>query len=164
MEVSSNIIELKPGDLQELKNRFISDNKGFIKRIDDILIEFKKKEDIDNFLILLNFMHDELKEISPFVSGNINKVFIIMLKNNKYKQIAQNCDILESCANIRVLDILIAFTASQKMGKFLTNVEIYKIKKLVLDLSNKYKKDDIVYQIDVDLEKPDKEWLDGIDD
>ncbi|MGA2143297.1 MAG: hypothetical protein ABSG94_12905 [Brevinematales bacterium] len=161
--ILSGTIELGPEDLKELKKYFIMDNKGFIKLIDSILGEYKKKDDIENFLYLLNFMHNEFKEISPFVSGNINKVFIIMLKNNNYKQIAQNCDILESCANVRVLELLQAFTAGQKMGKFLTNVEIYKIKKLVLDLSKKYKKDDIVYQIDVDLEKPDNEWLDSIE-
>lgn len=108
-------------------------------------------------------MHAEVKDISPFVSSNINKVFIMMIKNNYYKQIAEYCDILDACANIKVLDLLNSFTKGQKMGKFLTNVEIYKLKKLVFDLSKKYKKDDIAYQIAIELEKEDNEWLENIE-
>lgn len=161
--LSGNIFELKSEDFKELKHYFITENKSFIKLVDTIFNDYKKREDVDKFLYFLMLMHPEVKDISPFVSFNINKVFVMMIKNNYYKQIAEFCDILEACANIKVLDLLNAFTKSQKMGKFLTNVEIYKLKKLVFDLSKKYKKDDIAYQIEVELEKVDNEWIESVE-
>ncbi len=161
--LSGSIFEVSPEDFKELKHYFNTENKSFIKLVDRIISEYKKKEDIDKFLYLLGYMHAEVKDISPFVSSNINKVFIMMIKNNYYKQIAEYCDILDACANIKVLDLLNSFTKGQKMGKFLTNVEIYKLKKLVFDLSKKYKKDDIAYQIAIELEKEDNEWLENIE-
>jgi hypothetical protein len=171
MQLSSRILTLLYGDIFaltaddviELRHYFTMENKDFIKLIDNIIAGYKKKEDIENFLCLLEYLHYEINEISPFISGNINKLFIMMIKNNYYKQIALYCDIFESSGNIKVLELLNNFVNSQKMGKFLSNMEIYKIKKLVLELSTKYKKDDIVYQIAVELEKSDSEWLDSID-
>ncbi|GEM_PF-2803208 len=171
MQLSSRILTLLYGDIFaltaddviELRHYFAMENKGFIKLMDNIIAGYKKKEDIENFLCLLEYLHNEINEISPFISGNINKLFIMLIKNNYYKQIAQYSDIFESSGNIKVLELLNNFVSSQKMGKFLSNMEIYKIKKLVLELSTKYKKDDIVYQIAVELEKSDSEWLDSID-
>lgn len=155
--------DLKIEDFQELKRFYSCENKNFVKVMDKVFGEYKKKEDIEKFLFLLLYLKDEIKDISPFLSGNINRLFVLMIKNNYFKQIAQYSDILESCANIKVLELLNDFTKSRNMGKFLTNVEIYKLKKLVFDLSNKYKKDEIAYQIEVALEKNDSEWLENIE-
>ncbi len=162
-ELSQNVMNLTIEDFQEMKHYYSTENKNFIKLIDRIVGEYKKKENIPEFLYLMEFLHSEIKDISPFISNNINKVFVLMIKNNHYKQIAQYCDVLDVCANIKVLDLLNVFTRGQKMGKFLTNVEIYKLKKLVFDLSNKYKRNDIAYQIEIDLEKQDSEWLENIE-
>jgi hypothetical protein len=162
-QISQNVLALTPEDFQEVKHYYTIENKNFIKLMDSVISEYKKKENIQEFLFLMEYLHSEIKDISPFITNSINKVFILMIKNNCYKQIARYCDVLEVCANIKVLDLLNVFTKSQRMGKFLTNVEIYKFKKLVFDLSKKYNKSDIAYQIEVELEGQDTEWLENIE-
>ncbi len=161
--LNANIFDMRIEDFQELKRFYSCENKSFMKIMDKAIGEFKKKEDIEKILFLLLYLKDEIKDISPFLSNNINRIFSLMIKNNYFKQIAQYSDILEACANIKVLELLNEFTKSRNMGKFLTNVEIYKLKKLVFDLSNKYKKDDVAYQIEIALENQDSEWLENIE-
>ena len=47
-----------------------------------------------------------MTDICPFLSGNLNKIFLILIKSNLYKKIALYHEVLEICANIRVFEIL----------------------------------------------------------
>jgi hypothetical protein len=159
----NSLFEMKLDDFQVPKHYFKTDNKGFVNYSNRYLSNFiKKKEDIDKFLFLFNHLKNELIDISPFLSSNINRIFGLMIKNNYFKQVAEYSYLLESCANIKTLELLDEFILSKNMIKFLSNVEIYKIKKLVFDLSNKFKRSDIAIKIQVELEKEDLNWIDTL--
>ena len=162
-KLENNVFSLKTDDFQELKRFYCMDNKEFVNLINNFLIMVKKKEDIESFSFLFDNLKNEIVDISPFLASNINKIFLIMIKNKYYKQIAQYSFLLERCANIRVLDMLNEFIKNKGIGKFLTTVEVYKIKKLVFELSGKFKKNDVAYKIQLELEKEDLKWLDDIE-
>lgn len=159
----NQIFEMKIDEFQAYKHFFKADNKGFVNYMNHYMSgNIKKKEDIDKFLYLFENLKNEIMDVSPFLSVNINRIFGLMIRNNYFKQVAEYSYLLESCANIKSLDLLNECIVSKNMVKFLTNVEIYRIKKLVFELSNKYKRNDIAYKIQVDLEKEDLNWVDMI--
>lgn len=159
----NQIFEMKIDEFQTYKHFFKNDNKGFVNYMNHYLsTSIKKKEDLDKFLYLIENLKNELMDVSPFLSININRIFALMIRNNYFKQVAEYSYLLECCANIKTLDLLNECVMSKNMVKFLSNVEIYRIKKLVFELSNKYKRNDIAYKIQVDLEKEDLNWVDTI--
>jgi hypothetical protein len=162
-KLENNIFCMRAEDFQELKRHYHLDNKNFVNLINNYLSIIKKKEDIEGFSFLFENLKNEIVDVSPFLASNINKIFIIMIKNKYYKQIAQYSFLLESCANIKVLELLNEFVKNKGIGKFLTSVEVYRIKKLVFELSNKFKKNDVAYKIQLELEKEDLKWLDDIE-
>jgi len=162
-KIEGNIQELDISDFQELKRFYIHNNKGFIQMINRMVSKYNQKEDIDSFLYLLDYLSVEIEDVAPFLSKAINKIFILMIKNNYYKQIAQYSNILGACANIKVLELLNNFVKGKQASKFLTSVETYKIKKLVYELLSKYKKEDIAHKILLEPEKEDLNWIEQIE-
>lgn len=163
IRIENDIMNLQNSDFHELKKLFHIDNKGFVTFVNKYLSRLKKKEDIDKFCFFFNGLKNEILDVSPFLSININKIFVIMIKNNFYKQVAEYSFLLENCANIKTLQLLDEFIKNKIVSKYLTTVEIYRIKKLVFELSNKFKKNDIAYKIQLELENEDLHWLDDID-
>lgn len=162
-KTDNDLFDLKAEDFQELKKFYHQDNKNFVHFLNKNLLKIKNKEDIEKFSYIFDNLKNEIVDVSPFLSANINRIFGIMIKNNFYKQIAEYSFLLGNCANIKTLELLNEFIKSKNINKYLSTVEIYKIKKLVFDLSNKYKRNDIVYKIDLELEKEDIKWLDNIE-
>lgn len=158
-KIDSNILELDMSDFQELKRFYMHNNKAFIQLINKIISKYNKREDLDGFLHLVDYLSVEIEDIAPFLSKAINKIFILMLKNNYYKQIAQYSNIVGACASIRVLELLNNFVKGKAANKFLTSVETYKIKKLVYELLTKYKNEDVAHRIQLELEKEDLGWV-----
>lgn len=162
-KTENNLLNLTIEDFLELKRYYNQDNKDFVKIIDHSFSKIKKREDLEIFLYVFEHLKAEIIDVSPFLAANINKIFVLLIKNNYYKQIAEYSFLLENCANIKILQLLNDFIKEKSTAKFLSTMEIYKIKKLVFDLSNKFKKNDIVYKIQVELENEDLNWLDNID-
>jgi hypothetical protein len=162
-KIEINVFDMMADDFQELKRFYHHDKKSFVKLVDDYIIKIKKKEDIDRFLYFFEGLKNEIAEVAPFLVNNINKIFVLLIKNNYYKQIAEYSFILDNCANVKVLQLLDDFVRGKNAFKLLTSMEIYKIKKLIFTLSNKFKRDDIAYKIQVELENTDMNWLDHIE-
>ena len=162
-KAEDSLLEFTMDDFLELKRFYNQDNKNFVKFIDRCLSSVRKKEDLEGFLYFFENIKTEIIDVSPFLAANINKIVVLLIKNNYYKQIAEYSFLLENCANIKILQMLNDFIKGKSASKFLTTMEQYKIKKLVFDLTNKFKNNDVVYKIDVELENEDLNWMDNIE-
>jgi hypothetical protein len=161
-KMENRFSEMTLEEIQEVKSVYQQDNKFFIRWMEELLSKIKKKEDIEKFIFYISQLKSEFLEIAPFLSRQLNRIFVLMLKNNSYRAVAESVSLLESCANVRILEILDEFTKNKSALKFLSSVEIYKLKKITYQLAQKFEKTDIAYQIQLELENEDLKWIDHL--
>ena len=82
-----------------------------------------------------------------------------------YKGLADMDSLVAACGNPQLLELLKEFiTVRADVFKFLNNLEIYKIKKLIHDLSVKFNnRDDIVVKLEMEISQEDMDWIDHLE-
>ena len=156
-------IELNQDEIKEIKKIYQYHAKKFIQIINNINSKIKSISETKQFFFLLDTFKDEIVDVSPFLSKFINRIFNIIYKNNQYKTIAQYSYILEYCGNVKMIDILNDIIKNKSINKFLDTMEIYKIKKTIHELTNRFNKKDITIEIETNIDNPDLQWIDRID-
>jgi hypothetical protein len=149
--------------IMALRELYVKDRVLFTDRMDKELGLIKKKEDLESVLELFSELKKELVEISPFLSSTIQPVFLLLIKNHYYKQISENAELFEACANITVCRMMDELVANNKNIRFLTQVENYRLKRLTLTLAEKFKENDIAFRLELELQKEDMEWRDSVE-
>lgn len=160
-----NPTEMSQQDFLELKKMFQVQNKRFIDLLKKILAEIKNKEQLPAFFFLMEHLKDEMTDISPFLSHHLNRLFRMMLDFRYYKKIAGLDFLLLQCGNLTTLRLLKQLIVARDIEKFITGLEIYKLKKVIFELSGKFdKKDEITYKIQMEIAAEDTRWLENMED
>lgn len=159
-KLESSSSELTQNEIELVKKTAKTNNAYFVETIDSVLCLVKKKEDVDGFITLMELFHKEILSVTHFLTGNINRITLLLLKNHFYNQIVLLIPFLEICGNIKTLESLADKISDLKISKYLTSMEIYQIRKLVFEMSRKLKQSDITYKIEVELQKEDLDWRD----
>lgn len=154
---------IKAFDIEALRGEFALDKNKFTETVENILLQVRKKEDIESVLELFTGLKNEIGDISPFLSSAINPVLTLMIKNHYYKQISEHAGLFELCANITVYRLLEDLINQKNHIRFLTTFEVYRIKKMLVFLAKKFQKDDVAYRLELELEKEDLNWRDTVD-
>ncbi len=154
------LFSLREKDFQDLKDWAARDPKAFTLWIEALFRTIKKKEDLDKLFFLYPALKSELIEISPLVAEPLNAMILLMIRNHFYKQLVTHRELLSACANPVSFRMLSDLVGQKQTLKFLEPVEIYQLKKLVLELSEKYKAEDVAISIRLELEKEDLTWRD----
>lgn len=154
---------MKEFDIDGLRADYARDKKVFSETVEKYFQQVRKKEDVEPVLEFISALKCEIGEIAPFLSSSINPVFTLMIRNHYYKQIAEHADLFETCANITVYRLLEDLVGRKEPFRFLTQVEVYRLKKLALFLAKKFRKNDVAYRLELELEKEDLEWRDSVE-
>lgn len=149
--------------LVSLKGLFEKDRVRFTDLVERELSGVRKKSDLDGVLELLSVLKREIPEIAPLIAPSIHPVLVMLIKNHYYREIAEHAGIFEACANISIFRQLEELVSRGKGIRFLTPVENYRIKKLALNLAEKFRADDVVYRLELELQKEDLEWRDDVE-
>jgi len=165
-EIKLNISNLQ-NNLLEIKQIFKLDKMSFISIINDFVLKIikqqDKKENLDKFCEVFNNLYNEVLEISNFLNKKINKIFVLLIKNKYYKSICNFNEIMINCGNKKLIDLLEILINSKNEIKFLSNIEIYQIKKTIFFLKQKYNKNNsVVYSLKFDVEQEDINWIEEI--
>lgn len=151
------------GEIEDLRADFSRDKKKFTEAVETIFLKARKKEDVEKVLELVSLLRNEIGEIAPFLSAAINPFLTLMIRNHYYKQVSEHTGLFESCANISVYRLLEDLIGRKEPFRFLTTLEVFRIKKLALFLAKKFHKADVAYRLELELEKEDLEWRDSVD-
>jgi len=156
-------IDLSLEKIEELKNIFKKDSRLFIQNINKNLSFIKAKEDIEDFCLFVENLKEEIEDVSPFLSEQINRIFCLMIKKHFYKEVANYISLIEKCVNFETITLLKAMITNKNIEKFITTLDIYRIKKLIFEVSKKKKNtENIFLKIKLEPEQPILEWLDII--
>ena len=152
-------------DTEEIRSLYKSGNKEFIELMNSIFTQIKAKKDVDYFIYIFTHLSEEIVDVSPFLAANINRILKMMMDYGYYKKIAEYDKLIIECGNMTFLTLMKEYlTTRRDLDKYLSSLEIYKIKKTIFVLSEKYnQKDEITYKIQMELASIDMEWRDNID-
>jgi hypothetical protein len=156
---------LNTSDYDNLKDLYKSDTPQFIAIIRKFSQSINEKDEILKFSRLFDNLEEEITDISPFIAKELNKLFIIAIENNLFNPLAKYSVLIENCGNPRFLDELKRLITRPDLDKFLSTLEVYKLKKAIYELSVKFnKKDRLVYRIEAEIADTDDVWVEDIDD
>lgn len=164
-KVEKRTLELNEDDFIILHDYYRNENRGFRKLMKKTLQRVRSRQDLPILLLLYQNLTEEMNDISPFLTHDFNKIFRSMMDWGFYKGLAEMDSLIASCGNPQLLELLKEFiTTRTDIFKILNNLEIYKIKKLIHDLSVKFNnRDDIVVKLEMELSQEDMDWIDHLE-
>ncbi|MCX7821501.1 MAG: hypothetical protein N2258_07505 [Brevinematales bacterium] len=147
-------------EIINLKNLFKKDSKAFIKEIKEYLFYLRKDKDIKHFSNLIENLNEEITDIAPFISENLNYMFSLMIKKHYYREIVKYMGIIEKSVNFETMELLKNMIKVPNIMKYIQNIDIYRIKKLIFETSTKKKnRDNIFMKSSLEIESPELEWI-----
>ena len=150
-------------EVTNLKSVFKKDMKQFTKLVSSFLEKVKTKNDIENFCLLAESLSDELHELAPFIAEFLNPVFQFMIKSHYYREVAKYISLISNCANYKTIEMLKEMIDKKDISKFIASVDMYKIKKLIFDVSQKKKtNENISLKLELEINEPELSWIDII--
>jgi hypothetical protein len=164
-KVEKKTLELTEDDYRVLHDYYRNENRGFRKLMKKTLSKVRSRQDLPILTILYQNLTEEITDISPFLTHDFNRIFRSMMDWGFYKGIAEMDTLVAACGNPQLLENLKEFISSRTdMLKFLNNLEIYKLKKLIHDLSVKFNnRDDITIKLEMELSQEDMDWIDHLE-
>lgn len=150
-------------EIASLRSLFKKDTRIFIKKIASYISSVKKKEDMEVFYSLAENLGEEIKDISPFISSELNRIFCMMVKFHFYKEVANFISIISSCINIKTVEVISKMISEPGLEKYITSLDVYKIKRLIFDVYQKREKfKNIVLEFNFEVADPFLSWVDII--
>ncbi len=152
-------IKLNVEDFFNLKSLYKKDSKDFIEKVKEYLKIINKERDIKNFSFFVENLFEEILDISPFISEYLNNMFILIIKKNYYSELVKLIPIMEKCVNHDTLQVIEEMLKKPNIVKFIQNVDIYKLKRIIFETSKvKKNKDNIFIKSTLEIELPELEW------
>ncbi|OHD54976.1 MAG: hypothetical protein A2014_00150 [Spirochaetes bacterium GWF1_49_6] len=164
-KVEKRTLELTDDDFRAIHDYYRAENRGFRRLMKKTLQRVRSRQDLPILNHLYQNLTEEINDISPFLAHDFNKIFRSMMDWGFYKGLADMDSLVAACGNPQLLELLKEFiTVRADVFKFLNNLEIYKIKKLIHDLSVKFNnRDDIVVKLEMELSQEDMDWIDHLE-
>lgn len=147
-------------EIINLKNLFKKDSKAFIKDIKEYLSYLRKEKDIKKFSILIENLNEEITDVAPFLAENLNYMFSLMIKKHYYREVVKYMGIIEKSVSFETMELLKNMIAIPNITKYIENVDIYRIKKLIFETSKRKKStDNIFLKSSLEIESPETDWV-----
>ncbi len=147
-------------EILNLKSLFKKDSKMFIQKIKDYLFYLRREKDINNFSILLENLKEEITDIAPFISENLNFMFSLMIKKHYYKEVVKYIEIIEKSVNFETMELLKNMIKIPHIMRYIQSVDVYRIKKIIFEASNRKRgNDNILLKSSLEIESPEIEWI-----
>ncbi len=147
-------------EIINLKNLFKKDSKAFIRDIKEYLSYLRKEKDIKNFSILIENLNEEITDVAPFLAENLNYMFSLMIKKHHYREVVKYMGIIEKSVSFETMELLKSMIAIPNITRYIENVDIYRIKRLIFETSKRKKNtDNIFLKSSLEIESPETDWV-----
>lgn len=145
----------------EMKTLYRMDNRSFVMLVKKYFGDLNIKHKVGSFASVWTGLSVELGNIAPFIAPELNKFFKLLYDIGFFKHIVEYLSLFQTAADQKTLMYMRDILARRDVQKIYTGVEIYQLKKTVIELTGKFRsKKEVVEHFDAHIAPIDSLWLD----
>lgn len=147
--------------IADLKTLYRMDNRTFVSQVKRYLSEITNKHKTASFPQVYLELALELGNVAPFIAPELNRLFRLLYDIGFYRMIMDYLDLFRVASDTKTLMMMHDLLSKRDIGKIYNGVEVYKLKKTVIELSGKFRsKKEVVENFDVQLAPLFLDWAD----
>ncbi len=145
----------------EMKTLYRMDNRSFVALLKRFLSDLNHRSKIGSFTQVYASLSIEIGNVAPFVAPELNRFFKLLYDIGFYKMIMEHLGLFQSAADSKTLMVMKELLTRKDIQRIYSGVEIYRLKKAVIELSGKFRsKKEVIENFDVHLAPLSGEWMD----